>query len=276
MRLGHRPAPVAVVGSVAVSVLSLVSLLLGAGTAVADVVIEPDHVEPGARDVTLVFRMTDEDPAANTAELQVFLPTGRPLVGVSAPAPPGWTAQLTRTVLATAAPSADGPVREVVSAIQWSAGGERDTGATGADPAEADPAAVRFPVHVDLMPEGAGPVRFRVVQTDRSGRSVEWADTWAEGAPPPAHDALVLPLGSAPRPPAVAGAHSDHHGDGSGAAAALPVGPASPAAVAATVGGLLVLAAAVAALAVGLGRRQRRRFEALTVGEPGERRRSGS
>jgi hypothetical protein len=42
------------------------------------------------------------------------------------------------------------------------------------------------------------------------------------------------------------------------------------------VGGLLVLAAAVAVLVVGLGRRQRRRFEALTVGEPGERRRSGS
>jgi hypothetical protein len=262
---------------VAVSVLSLVSVLvLGAGTAVADVVIEPDHVEPGARDVTLVFRMTDEYPAADIVRLQVFMPTGRPLVGVSAQAPAGWTAQLTTTVLATPAPSADGPVGEVVSVIEWSVGGERDPGPARADPAEVDPAGVRFPVHVDLMPEGAGPVRFRVVQTDRSGWRVEWGDTWAEGAPPPAHDALVLPLGTAPRPPVAGGTHGGHHGDGSGAVAAVPVGPASPAAVAAMVGGLLVLAAAVAVLVVGLGRRQRRRFEALTVGEPGERRRSGS
>jgi hypothetical protein len=263
---------------VAVSVLSLVSVLvLGAGSAVADVVIEPDHVEPGARDVTLVFRMTDEYPAADTVRLQVFLPTGRPLVGVSAQAPPEWTAQLTTTVLATPAPSADGPVREVVSAIEWSGtGGERDTGPAGTDPAEVDPAGVLFPVHVDLMPEGAGPVRFRVVQTDRSGWRVEWADSWAEGAPPPAHDALVLPLGTAPQPPVEAGTHGDHHGDGSSVAAAVPVGSASPAAVAAMVGGLLALAAAVAVLVVGLGRRQRRRFEALTGGEPGERRRSGS
>jgi hypothetical protein len=258
---------------VAVFVLSLVSVLgLGAGTAVADVAIEPDHVEPGARDVTLVFRMTEDYPAAHTVRLQVFLPTGRPLVGVSAPAPPGWTAQLTTTVSATPAPSADGPVREVVSAIEWNAAGERAGDAAGA----ADQAAVRFPVHVDLMPEGAGPVRFRVVQTDKSGWNVEWADSWAEGAPPPAHDALVLPLGAAQRPPLVAGPHGHHHGDGSGVAAAVPVGPASPGAVAAMVGGLLVLAAAVGVLVVGLGRRQRRRFEALTVGEPGERRRSGT
>lgn len=279
MRRGPRPAPVTAARGVAGSVLPPVSLLvtvlmalllgvvLGTGTAAADVVVEPERVEPGARDATLVFRMTDEDPAADTVALEVFLPTGRPLVGVSAPPPPGWTTRLTTTVLPTPAPSPDGPVREVVSAIEWTA----QAGPAPGVPERPEGAAVRFPVHVDLMPDGAGPVRFRVVQTDRSGRRVEWADTWAEGAPPPAHDALVLPLGSAaPRAPVPAGGHGDHHGDESSVSITPAGGPATPAGIATTVGGLLLFAAAVAVLAAGLGRRQRRRFEELTPGGPGE------
>ena len=71
-------------------------LLLGAGAAAPPIWCWcPDQVEPAAREVTLTFRITEDDPAARPARLQVFLPTGRPLVGVRAPAPPGWTARLT-------------------------------------------------------------------------------------------------------------------------------------------------------------------------------------
>ncbi|TQM43154.1 DUF1775 domain-containing protein [Pseudonocardia cypriaca] len=232
--------------------VGLLSLLLGAGSAgaadAAGIVIEPDHVEPGARDVTLVFRTTDSDPAAPTTGFQLFLPTGRPLVGVTASAPPGWTADLTTTVLPTPAPSTDGPVSEVVSAVSW----------TATEPRTAAP--VDFTLHVDLMPEGAGPVRFRAAGTDAAGNTVEWADSWAEGGPKPAHDALKLPLGAAPRPPEPAGAPSHHHGV---SATALPAGAAGPAGIATAAAGLLATAAALTTLVVMLSRRQRRRFEKL-------------
>jgi uncharacterized protein len=229
--------------------VGLLSLLLGAGSAGAaaagGIVIEPDHVEPGARDVTLVFRTTGNDAAAPTTGFQLFLPTGRPLVGVTASAPPGWTADLTTTVLPTPAPSADGPVSEVVSAVSW----------TATEPRTAAP--VDFTLHVDLMPEGAGPVRFRAAGTDAAGNTVEWADSWAEGGPKPAHDALKLPLGAAPRPPDPAGAPSHHHG---GSATALPAGPTGIATAAA---GLLAVMALLTSLLLVLSRRQRRRFEKL-------------
>lgn len=234
------------------------SMVLGPGAAAADVIVEPDHVEPGARDVTLVVRMTPDDPTAPVARLQLLLPTGRPLVGVTAPALAGWTARLTTTRLDVPAPSVDGPVREAVSVIEWTA-----TAPEGGE-------AVAFPVHVDLMPDGAGPVRFRAVQTDVAGRTVEWSDIRTEGAPPPEHDALVLRLGSAAPPPVVVGPHDHHHG---GAAdVALPADPATGGA-AMTVGGLLVFAAAVGALTVALGRRQQRRFESLPAerDDPGPR-----
>ena len=245
------------VRAAAVAPLAVAALLLGAGPAAADVTLVPDRVQPGARDVTLVFRVTDE-PGTRTARIQVFLPTGRPLVGVEADAPPGWAARPTTTELAAPAPTADGPVSSIVTAIEWEA----------TDPAGAS--TVDLPVRVGLMPIGAGPVRFRVTQTGADGRTVEWADTWAEGATPPAHDALLVRLGDAPARPAVVASHGDHHGEEAAvAASAAAVEPAGPGAIAATVGGLLAFAAAVGALAVTLGRRQRHRFEAVSRRDPG-------
>lgn len=252
----------AVMRSVGASVLlSLVALSAGTGSAGATagvpdrgggepagprIVIEPDRVEPGARDATLVFRMTD-DPAAPVVGCQLLLPTGRPLVGVTAPAaPPGWTVELTTTELPTPAPSADGPVREVVSAVAWTATAPRTAGS------------VDFALHVDLMPEGAGPVRFRAACRNAAGDTVEWTDSWAEGGPEPAHNALKLGLGGVPRPPAAAAPHGHHHGE---ASAVPPANAATPADIAITLGSLLAAAAVLATLLTFLSRRQRRRFD---------------
>ena len=250
----RRRHAVAVVLGVVVLALTM---LVGAGAAAADIVVEPDNVEPGARDVTLAVRMTPEVPGTPAVRLQLLLPTARPLVGVRAPAPPGWTVVHTTAVLDPPAPSVDGPVRVAVTAIDWTA-----TAPQGDGP-------VVFAVHVDLMPDGAGPVRFRAVQTDAGGRAVEWSDIRTEGARPPAHGSLVVRLGAAP-PPAAArddhgGQHGGQHGDDE-AAAVLP-GRASPSAVAVAVGALLACVAAVAALVVVLGRRQQRRFAALRHAE---------
>jgi uncharacterized protein DUF1775 len=235
---------------VAAVLLSLVALLPGAGSAAAaagapdgtGLVVEPGHVEPGARDVTLVFRLTDGDPPAPATRFQLHLPTGRPLVGVTAPAPPGWTADLTTTALPTPAPSADGPVTEIVSAVAWTATEPRTAGA------------VDFTLHVDLMPEGAGPVRFRAASTDAAGSTVEWTDSWADDGPKPAHDALKLALG-APRPAAVVVEHGDHHGAGT---VVLPTTTATPADMAATVIAVLTATAALVMILTVLSRRQRR------------------
>ena len=245
-----RRALVAARRAAAIVLLAGVGLLLGPGTAAADLVVVPDQVDPGAREVTLTFRITEDDPAARPARLQVFLPTGRPLVGVRAPAPPGWSAQLTRTELPAPAPSPDGPVREIVTGIEWTANG----------PAAAT---VELPMLVDVMPDGAGPVRFRAVQTDASGRTAEWSNTWTEGGPKPAHDALLVRLGAPPPPPAQPASHGDHHGDQAAVADAAAAGPATPGAVAATSAAALLVGAAITVLAVALGRRQRQRFEAL-------------
>jgi hypothetical protein len=70
-----------------------------------------------------------------------------------------------------------------------------------------------------------------------------------------------------PRPTAAQpAAHGDHHGDGSAAVVAAP--SADEGTALATVGGLLVLALALGTLVAGLGRRQRRRFEALARERP--------
>ncbi|WP_170231216.1 DUF1775 domain-containing protein [Pseudonocardia kunmingensis] len=220
-----------------------------------DAALEPDHVERGARDVTLRVLLSGIDPAAPAVRFRLFLPTGRPLVGVTAPAVPGWTSQVTTTVLPAPAPSVDGPVHEVVSEVAWTATAPPTTGAA------------QLVLHVDLMPDGAGPVRFRAVLSDASGRSVEWTNSWADGGPRPAHDALELALGAPPRPEPAAAAHGHHHGEG---AAALPAADAAtPGGIATTVGALLALAAVVGALVAMLSRRQRRRFEAVTAGERG-------
>ncbi len=238
-----------------VLLLAGAGLLAGGGTAVADLVVVPDQVDPAAREVTLTFRITEDDPAARPARLQVFLPTGRPLVGVRAPAPPGWSAELRVVELPAPAPSPDGPVQEIVTGIEW----------TATAPA---PPIVELPMLVDLMPDGAGPVRFRVLQTDATGRIQEWSNTWAEGAPPPAHDALQVRLGAPPPAPVPPAGHGDHHGDGAAVASAAPAGPATPGAVTATIGGALLVAGGLAGLVVALGRRQRQRFEALAERPP--------
>ncbi len=237
--------------SVAAVLLSLAALLPGAGSAAAaagapdgaGLVIEPDRVEPGARDVTLVFRFADGDPPAT--RLQLLLPTGRPLVGVTAPAPPGWTADLTTTALPTPAPTADGPVTEIVSTIAWTASEPRSAGS------------VDFTLHADLMPQGAGPVRFRAASTDAAGTTVEWTDSWADGGPEPAHDALELALGE-PGPLVAMAEHGDHHGQ---ATTVPPPTESTPGGTVVTLAVVLTATAALAGLLTMLSRRQRHHLD---------------
>jgi uncharacterized protein YcnI len=227
----------------AVAALAAAAFVLLPGTAAADVTVAASRAEAGARDVTITFRVTNDDPAVPTTGLQVFLPTARPLLGVAPVAPDGWTARVT-TAAPTTPVTVDGaPVPEIATQVAWQGTLNGDGYAV-------------FPVDVDRLPDGAGPLRFRVIQTFADGGTVEWSDLVPYGAPAPQHPALVVPYADTPAAPAAApGGH--HHG-----APVLDVPAAGAGSPWWTVGLGATLGALVAVGSVVLGRRQQRRFAA--------------
>ncbi|MCW0211870.1 MAG: YcnI family protein [Pseudonocardia sp.] len=218
-------------------VLPLLTVLV-AGPAAADVRLLPDHTEAGAQDVSLVFRVSNDDPADPVVGVRVELPTARPLAGVRAQAPDGWQ-------VATTA----GPGGQETGTVEWRGG------PVGAEP-------VDLVLVVGRMPEGAGPVRFAVVQTARSGAAAVWSDRTVTGIPAPGHRSLVLPFGAPAAPPAAAG-HHDHGADTARTAADSLGAPPGTASVVWTVGTVAVVALLFGLWMRVLGREQRRRFEAL-------------
>jgi uncharacterized protein YcnI len=235
----------------AVAALAAAAFVLLPGTAAADVTVAASRAESGARDVTITFRVTNDDPAVATTGLQVFLPTARPLLGVAPVAPDGWTATV-GTAVPTSPVVVDGvPIPEIATSIAWE-GGTLD----------GDGYAV-FPVDVDRLPDGAGPLRFRVIQTFADGSTVEWSDLVPYGAPAPRYPSLVVPYSDTPAAPAASDQGAGHqHG---APVLDVPAGAGSPWW---TVGLGATLGALVAAGSVALGRRQRRRFGELPGREP--------
>ncbi|HVL85113.1 MAG TPA: DUF1775 domain-containing protein [Pseudonocardia sp.] len=226
------------------------ALLLLPGAAAADVQVSADGATSGATDVTLTFRLTSDRPDVPVTRLEVHLPAARPLEGLEVPVPEGWSVRLY-----TGKPPVplDNPSGAPVSVIVW----ERPSGSTAVD----------LPVRVGRLPEGAGPLRFRAVQTDAAGGRVEWSDTTTAGAPAPAHPSLVVPYAGAPPPAAAPGGGHHHRADPATVTAAdEALAGQPPGAVAWTVALAGALFAAAGAGFVALGRRQRRRFEALSGG----------
>ena len=246
--VGHHRAVTPVrVPAVATAVAAALVLLPGA--AAADVTVAASQAASGARDVTITFRVTNDDPAVPTTRLEVFLPTVRPLLGVSPTAPTGWAARVA-TAPPTSPLTVDGElVAQIPTAVTWEGG------------ALAGDGYAVFPIDVDRLPDGAGPLRFRVIQTSADGTAVEWSDLVPYDAPAPAHPALVVPYSDTPPAPAAPPQAAGHH---HGAPAADVVVPQRTGSTWWAVGPALVAAALVAAGSAVLGRRQRRRFAALS------------
>ena len=237
----------------AAAALAAAAFVLLPGSAAADVTVAASRAEAGARNVTITFRVTNDDPAVPTTGLQVFLPTARPLLGVAPVAPDGWTARVGTATPATPATLDGVPVPEIATSIAWEGGS-----------LQGDGYAV-FPVDVERLPDGAGPLRFRVIQTFADGGTVEWSDLVPYGAPAPQHPALVVPYGDTPAAPAAAPAAAAAGDQGAGHHHGAPVldVPAGAGSAWWTVGLGAALGAFVAVGSVVLGRRQRRRFAAL-------------
>jgi uncharacterized protein YcnI len=218
------------------------ALVLLPGTAAADVTVAASRAEAGARDVTITFRVTNDDPAVPTTRLEVFLPTVRPLLGVAPTAPTGWTARVATTPPAVPLTVDGEPVPQIPTGVTWEGG------------THAGPGYAVFPIDVDRLPDGAGPLRFRVIQTDARGGTVEWSDLVPYGAPAPQHPALVVPYSDTPALPPASSGHRHEALD-------VPERTRSPwwtAGLAVAGAGLIGAASAT------LGRRQRRRFAAVS------------
>jgi uncharacterized protein YcnI len=167
--------------------LATVTAIAAAGgyPASAHVTVHADDSTAGATDVQLTFRTPNELDNATTVKLQVFLPTDTPLLGVLVAPTPGWRSSTQTTKLTKSIQTDDGAVSEVTSAVTWS-GGHIPVGGY-----------LDFAISVGQLPDRAGDIVFKAVQTYSDGTVVRWVETSGAGAPEPEHPAPTLHLTAA-------------------------------------------------------------------------------
>lgn len=185
------------------TVLATAAVLAAAGVASAHVTVHPESYAKGATDGLLSFRVPNEEDTASTTEVQVFLPTDHPLLGVLVHPRDGWTAKVTTTRLKAPVKTDDGTITEAVSEITWTGG------RIGAGQYE------DFDVAFGQLPDDSDQLVFKALQTYSDGRTVRWIEEAAAGAGEPEDPAPVLKL-------TAAGA-----AEGAGAAPAQPPAKAS-------------------------------------------------
>ncbi len=160
---------------------ALLAVLGLAGVAGAHVTVDPSTAPKGG-EITLGFRVPNEEPNAQTVELQIVFPSDHPIFGLDPQPTPGWHIALTTSPLNPPVQTDDGPVTEYVSQIVWS-GGAIPVG----DFQE-------FYVLAQQLPTDTSSVTFKAVQTYSNGDVVRWIQTSQPGQPPPDHPAPVLTL----------------------------------------------------------------------------------
>lgn len=166
------------------------ALLAGAALAAlavpasAHVSVNPNTATKGGF-AKLAFRVPNERGNAGTTKLLVSFPADHPLANVSVRPKAGWTYQVTRTKLATPIQVHGSPVTEAVSQVEWTGG--------RINPGEFD----EFEVSVGPLPENAGTLVFKAVQTYSNGEVVRWIEERTAANPDPDHPAPVLTLTAA-------------------------------------------------------------------------------
>ncbi|OQR62604.1 hypothetical protein B6E66_18450 [Streptomyces maremycinicus] len=187
------------------TVLAAAAVLAAAGAASAHVTVHPESYAEGATDGVLSFRVPDEEDTASTTEVQVFLPTDHPVLGVLVHPQDGWTPKVTTTKLKTPVRTDDGTITEAVSEITWT-GGKIGVGQYE-----------DFDVAFGQLPDDAGRLVFKTLQTYSDGKIVRWIEEARAGADEPENPAPVLKLTAAPAAP-VDGKNSESGAERVGAA----------------------------------------------------------
>ncbi|MEV1068055.1 YcnI family protein [Streptomyces sp. NPDC050263] len=164
------------------TVLAAAAVLTAAGAASAHVTVHPESYAEGATDGLLSFRVPNEEDTASTTEVQVFLPTDHPVLGVLVRPQDGWTPKVTTTELKTPVKTDDGTITEAVSEITWTGG--KITAGQYED----------FDVAFGQLPDDTAQLAFKALQTYSDGKTVRWIEEAAAGADEPENPAPVLKL----------------------------------------------------------------------------------
>jgi uncharacterized protein len=160
-------------------------VVMMAAPAFAHVTLNPDTASKGGF-ATLNFQVPNEMDNANTAKVDVKLPSDHPFASVSVQPKAGWTYQVITAPLPTPITTDDGAtVTDAASEIVWSGGqikpGEFDT----------------FVVSVGTLPDNVDSLPFPTIQSYDNGQDVSWIDPVVEGQAEPEHPTPVLQLTAA-------------------------------------------------------------------------------
>jgi periplasmic copper chaperone A len=150
----------------------------------AHVTTDPASAPQGS-EITLGFRVPNEETNANVTQVEIDLPTDTPLLGVDTQPLAGWTAKITQVNLNPPIQTDDGAVAQAVSQIIWTAapGG-------GTAPGQFE----EFHVLVQQLPDRANQVVFKALQTYSDGTIVRWIDPVVAGHEAPDHPTPILTL----------------------------------------------------------------------------------
>ncbi|MDJ1136176.1 YcnI family protein [Streptomyces iconiensis] len=177
MKNVHRRA--AVVGALAGA-----TVLLVAGPASAHVSVDPQEAAKGGYS-TVDFKVPNEQDDASTVKLEVNFPTDHPLASVMPQPVPGWDIKVDKKKLDKPITMHGEKITEAVSKVTWS-GGKVSPGQFQ-----------QFPVSMGQLPEDAGQLVFKALQTYDNKDVVRWIEEPKEGAAEPEHPAPVLKLTAA-------------------------------------------------------------------------------
>jgi periplasmic copper chaperone A len=158
-----------------------------AAPALAHVTTDPGSAPQGG-EITLGFRVPNEETNANTTVFEVDFATNHPLLGVEPEPIPGWIAKVTEAKLNPPAQTDDGPVTQAVSQIIWTA-----TTGGGTPPGQFQ----EVHVLVQQLPKDTNQVVFKALQTYSDGNIVRWIDPVSPGQPAPDHPTPILTLTAA-------------------------------------------------------------------------------
>jgi uncharacterized protein YcnI len=181
-----------------VTAVAAAAVLTAASGAFAHVTVHPGSYAKGATDGVLTFRVPNEEDTASTTEVQLFLPTDHPVLGVLVSPQDGWTAEVTTTKLKEPVKTDDGSITDAVSEITWTGGRIRHGQYQD------------FHVAFGQLPDDVDQLTFKTLQTYSDGDVVRWIETQQKDDDEPENPAPVLKLT----------AEGTAEDDGSGTAAA--------------------------------------------------------
>ena len=176
-RRGQRTIRKLLAGTVAAAAI----ILAGAGPAFAHVTVDPDSAPQGS-EITLGFRVPNEEPSSGTVKVQIFFPSDHPVLGVDPESVPDWRDTIHTSSLNPPVKTDDGVLTSYVSEVDW-AGGPIQPGHFQ-----------EFFVLAQSLPTGTNEVVFKALQTYSNGSVVRWIDPVSAANPDPANPTPILRL----------------------------------------------------------------------------------